>query len=219
MRLGVRFRDGDAPGHACFGAGAVASGKVERHTVADADLRPGKEAMELPLWLTPEANIDHAIGRAAPGAAPGWIVPDKHGLRLSMGRIAEKVFDVEALRFAGLGVVGREGMPPPVVAFFRQRAFEHVGVACDVAFVHIASSFGECRLRGADSYFPVYAIIRVLQRKSLFSETHFLRSKTSFLALLTSSRNWDADFCHKFFHVVGETIINHGNFSRKPADI
>lgn len=140
VRLGVRFRDGDAPGHVRFGTGAIASGEVERHTVADADLRPGKEAMELPLWLTPEANIDHAIGRAAPSFTPGWIVPDKHGLRLSMGRIAEKVFDVEALRFAGLGVVGREGMPPPVVAFFRQRAFEHVGVACDVAFVHVASS-------------------------------------------------------------------------------
>ena len=161
VRLGVRFRDGDAPGHVRFGTGAVASGEVERHTVADADLRPGKEAMELPLWLTPEANVDHAIGRAAPSFTPGWIVPDKHGLRLSMGRIAKKVFDVEALRFAGLGVVGREGMPPPVVAFFRQRAFEHVGIACDVAFVHVASSFGECRLRSAVSYFPVYAIIRV----------------------------------------------------------
>lgn len=117
MRLGVRFGDGDAPGHACFGAGAVASGKVERHTIADADLRPRKEAMELPLWLTPEANVDHAIGRAAPSFTPGWIVPDKHGLRLSVSRIAEKVFDVEALRFAGLGVVRSEGMPPPIVAF------------------------------------------------------------------------------------------------------
>lgn len=140
VRLRVRFRNGDAPGHACFGAGAVASLQVERHAVADVNLRPGKETVKLPLGIAPEANVDHAVGRASPGAAPCGIVPNKHGLGLGMGRIAEEVFNIEALCFAGLGVVGGERMPPPVVAFLCQRTFEHVGVACDVTFIHHAAS-------------------------------------------------------------------------------
>lgn len=38
VRLGVRFRDGDAPAHVRFGAGAVAGRQVERHAVADVNL-------------------------------------------------------------------------------------------------------------------------------------------------------------------------------------
>ena len=140
MRLGVRFRDGNAPTHVRFGAGAVAGRQVERHAVADVNLRPRKETVELPLGIAPEANVDHAVGRASPGAAPCGIVPNKHGLGLGMDRIAEEVFNIEALCFAGLGVVGGERMPPPVVAFLCQRTFEHVGVACDVTFIHHAAS-------------------------------------------------------------------------------
>ena len=141
LRVGRRSLRGHLhmAGHVGLGAGAVPRPQVQGGVQGDGHLTPGEEAVELALFLPPEAHIHHAVGGALPCRPGRRVVPDHHRLRLSQGRITEKVFDVEGLGRPGHFVAGGEGVPPPVVAPLGQGAFEHTVVPGHIAFVHAAS--------------------------------------------------------------------------------
>lgn len=136
VRGGLLGRDMDTALDAGFGADAVVSHQVQRCVHEDGDFTPGKETVELALFLAPETCIHHAVGRAAAGIAPLWVVPDQHRLLLGQSRIAEEIFDVKRLACSGFGVLGGEGVPPPIVALFCQGTFEHTVVPGNVTFIH-----------------------------------------------------------------------------------
>lgn len=143
FRVGLCILPGD--GHtACdsgFGAAAVPGPEVQGLIHGDGYLAPGKEAVQLPLFLSPEPHIDHTVGGTLPGLAPPGIVPHNHRLRLRQRRIAQEILDVKGFELPGLLVVGRKGMPPPVIPLLAQRAFEHTVISGYIAFVHGTSPF------------------------------------------------------------------------------
>ena len=83
------------------------------------------------LIFYPGAKVEAAAGFAALR-----VVPYQHRLLLGQGRVAEEIFDVKGLARSGPDVLCGEGVPPPVVALFRQGTFEHAVVPGNVTFVH-----------------------------------------------------------------------------------
>ena len=87
--------------------------------------------MELRGILAPGAALDHQVGRF-PGLA-GELAED--GLVSSQGRIAEEKLDEERLGLSGLGIMGGERVPPPVVSLAGLPAEELASVPRNVMLV------------------------------------------------------------------------------------
>ena len=132
VRLGFGFGDVDAAARLGLAAEAVRRVDRERRHRRDAHILPREEAVQLRLLVAPGADVDHQIARTLAALLRLGTVPDDHGLILRVRGIAGEKFHVERLFRAGLGVLGGEGMPPPVIAALGKRTLQHPLVACNI---------------------------------------------------------------------------------------
>ena len=134
LGVGLRLRLGDVDAAARLGLAAEAVRRVdgERNNGGDAHVLPRKEAVQLRLFPAPGADVDHQIGRPLAALLCLGTVPDNDGLILRMRRIAGEELHIEGFFRARLGILGGEGMPPPVIAALGQRTLEHPLIAGNV---------------------------------------------------------------------------------------
>ena len=114
-----------------LGEEAVVGLHTEGYAPVHLDFFPAPEAVELRRVLSPGTGLHHQVRR--PLRLPGHLA--ENGLIPTQGRIAEEKFNEKGLGLAGLGVMGGEGVPPPVVAFGALRAEKLTGVAGDIVFI------------------------------------------------------------------------------------
>mgnify|MGYP006973117542 CR=1 FL=1 len=140
-------RDPDTSRHMGFRAAAVSCLQIQRSIHRDGNPAPWEKTVQLALFPPPESHIYHTVGRPLPSLPALRIIPDDDRFLLSQSGIAEKIFDIKGLALSGFGMLGGEGMPPPVIALFRQRSPEHTVVTGEIAFVHENLHSGASEIR------------------------------------------------------------------------
>ena len=95
---------------------------------------PGKKAVKLAVILTPGTRLDHQIRRSLPLCPIGWQLPKDRAIFCKRW-IAYEEFNEERLIFSCLCVLGREGMPPPVITVMAKRTAKHASISCNVMMV------------------------------------------------------------------------------------
>ena len=87
--------------------------------------------MKLRGILAPGTGLHHQIRRFL--RLPGNLAED--GFVSAQCRIAQEEFDEKGLRLAGFGIMGGEGMPPPVLAFRCLGTEKLAGITVDIVFI------------------------------------------------------------------------------------
>ena len=131
LRMGGGTLDLDMAPGGRFRQDAVSGRDGEGNIHADLYLLPAEEAMELRGIFAPGAALDHQVGRLP--VLAGKLAEDRDGLAEVW--IAGEELNEEGLGRSGFGIMGGEGVPPPVVSLAGLAAVELAGVPRNVMLV------------------------------------------------------------------------------------
>ena len=173
----LRRRDGNAAGGVRLAAKTVRRADFKGRVCVDAYILPGKEPVQLPVLLPPEAGVYHQVGGLLPAAKLLRQMPDQAGGIPGQSRIAGEELHIEGLGLAGLRVFCGKGMPPPVIAAFGQWPSQHPLVSAEIADIgHVCSLLFWTLQKNTDGYKTMFCIV-TLYHKASTGDSLFAKDK------------------------------------------